>query len=132
MTPLVLTAAPYLGLGGLLLLVLTWRVIAIRRRERIGLGDGGNALLQRRIRAHANCSETLPMQLLLLLALELAGAGPWWLHGCGIAILAGRLLHAIGLSSRSGVSFGRFVGTLLSLLVTAVMAVWLCVTALLA
>lgn len=106
----------YLALGGLLLLVLTVRVIARRREQKIGLGDGGDAVLLRRSRAHGNAVETLPIGLLMLVGLELAGGGAWMLHLLGGMLLLGRVLHAWGLSSRSGVSVGRFHGMLLTML----------------
>ena len=42
--------ALYAGLLGLLMLVLSFRVVAVRRATSIGLGDGGDALLLSRIR----------------------------------------------------------------------------------
>lgn len=107
--------AIYLALNALLLLLLTWRVIARRREARIGLGDGGDSELLRRMRVHGNAVETMPLQLLLLLVLELLGGPAWMLHACGLGIFLARALHAIGLSGSPGVSFGRFWGTLLSL-----------------
>lgn len=109
-------ASLYAALGGLLVLALAIRVIQRRRGAKIGLGDGADADLQRRIRVHANAIEYLPLTLLLLLLLEGGGASPWLLHGLGASMLLGRLLHAWGLSQRSGVSFGRFWGTLLGLI----------------
>ena len=49
--------ALYAGLLGLLILVLAFRVVAVRRATEIGLGDGGNALLLSRIRIHGNAAE---------------------------------------------------------------------------
>ncbi len=44
--------ALYAGLLGLLMLILSFRVVAVRRATSIGLGDGGDALLLSRIRIH--------------------------------------------------------------------------------
>ncbi len=120
----------YGALSGLLLLTLAGTVIARRHSARIGLGDGGDAVLARRIRAHGNAAETLPLGLLLLLLLELGGTAGPWLHGFGAALLLGRLLHAWGLSGSGGVSFGRYYGMLLTLLVLAGMVVLLLLRAL--
>jgi len=114
-------SAIYLALNAWLLLALTLLVIHHRRRAGVGLGDGGDPALQRAIRAHGNAIETMPLQLLLLLLLELAGYGPVWLHLFGAAILASRLLHALGMSRRSGLSRGRFVGTVVSILLMLLM-----------
>lgn len=102
----------YAALAILLLLVLAYRVVQIRRNERIGLGDANHPQLQRRVRAHGNAVENLPIALLGLLMLELWGFHGWILHLLGALLIASRVLHAMGLSSRSGVSFGRFWGTL--------------------
>lgn len=106
----------YLALGGLLILVLTIRVIARRREQKIGIGDGGDAVLIRLGRAHGNAIETLPIGLLMLVGLELAGGGAMLLHLLGGMLLLGRVLHAWGLSARAGVSVGRFHGMLLTML----------------
>lgn len=114
----------YAALAILLLLVLAARVVQSRRREKIGLGDGNSPQLQRRVRAHANAVENLPIALLGLLLLELWGLHGWLLHLLGAVLIISRVLHAVGLSSRSGVSFGRFWGTLgtwLVMLTTAIL-----------
>ena len=118
--------ALYAGLAGLLLLFLSWRVTNFRRSESVGLGDGGNPKLALAIRVQANFVEyTFPI-LLLILVLELNGYSAKKIHALGIALLAARLLHAIGLSQSAGRSFGRFWGTALTwvvLLLTALLAV---------
>ena len=94
--------------------VLLVRVSLARRSRNIGIGSGGDPLLQRRVRVHANFVEQVPMALLLMALAEMAGLTPAWLWGLGIALLLGRVLHAIGLSGSAGYSFGRFTGTALS------------------
>ena len=64
------------------------------------------------------------LPLLLLLVAELNRAPSLLLHAAGIAFLVGRALHAVGLSSSSGYSFGRFTGTLLTWLALIILAVW--------
>ncbi len=113
---------PYIALGALLLVALTIGVIARRRSARVGLGDGGDPVLQRRCRAHGNAAETLPIGLLMLIALELCGTPAHWLHAFGLTLLGGRGLHAWGLLGSAGVSPGRFIGTLLTLLCLLAMA----------
>lgn len=97
-----------------LMLALAARVVFLRRSARVGLGDGGDKVLMRRIRAHGNFVEYVPLALLMLALLELSGVGAYWLWGFGGTLLVGRLLHAYGLSRRSGTSPGRFIGTLLT------------------
>ncbi len=120
----------YAALAILLLLALAARVVQSRRSEKIGLGDGNNPHLQRRVRVHANAVENLPIALLGLLLLELNGFHGWILHLLGALLIASRVLHAIGLSNRSGVSFGRFWGTLGTWLVMLAIAVLLLLCAL--
>jgi uncharacterized membrane protein YecN with MAPEG domain len=78
--PLPSVTALYAGLGALLLIALGARVSMLRRRFKVGLGDGGHVELQRAIRAHANAIEWLLPGLLLLLVAELTRAAPLLLH----------------------------------------------------
>jgi uncharacterized protein len=112
----------YAALGALLILLLVYGVVQRRMQAKVGIGDGGDAVLARRIRAHGNAIETLPVGLLLLLLLELGGLASWALHVFGAVLLVARLLHAWGMSRRSGTSPGRFLGMLLTLIVLAAMA----------
>ena len=86
--------------GALLAPVCLWlslRVIGLRRRGRVPLGTGGDAALERAIRAQANFVEYAPFALLLM-ALAEAGATPGWLlHPMGAALLAGRVAHGWGI-----------------------------------
>ncbi len=121
----------YAGLSGLLLLALSFQVVGLRRKHRVGLGTGQHPDLERIMRVHGNFCEYVPLALLLLLVLELSGAlSPWLLHGLGIILIVGRVLHAVGLSRSAGTSMGRFVGTLLSwlmILISALLAVGIAV-----
>ncbi|MBO9664927.1 MAPEG family protein [Dokdonella sp.] len=117
--------AIYAALAALLVLVLAARVVIARNTRKVGLGDGGDGDLARRIRAHANALENLPLALLLLLLLELNQTQPVLLHGLGIALIVARIAHAIGLSRSSGHSVGRFGGTGLTWLVMLAMALLL-------
>jgi uncharacterized protein len=94
--------ALYASLLGLWLLVLSFRVIRTRGTERVSLGAGGSTLLERRIRAHANFAEYVPVALILIGLLEIAGASAFFLHLLGLLILAGRLLHGYALSFTAG------------------------------
>ena len=72
----------YAGLCVLLVVFLGARVAAWRFRHKIGLGDGGDKELIKRVRAHANATEYLPLALLLLGGMELNGQAydGLWLH----------------------------------------------------
>jgi len=122
--------AIFVALHAILLLALAYRVVAMRRGLKIGLGDGAQELVQQRIRAHANATEYVPVALIELLLLELMGVPALWLYVAGTTLLVGRMLHAAGLSRTSGYSFGRFSGTLLTWLSMLGMVVALLVYAL--
>lgn len=107
----------YAGLASLLLIALSYRVVALRRRHQVGIGTGSVNALERAIRAQANFSEYVPLALLLLALLEMTSAPALLIHALGVALILGRVLHAIGLNRSAGISSGRFVGTLLTWLV---------------
>lgn len=114
----------YAGLCTLLVLVLASRVIARRFSHKIGIGDGGDHELAKRVRTHANAVEYLPLALLLLGGMELNGYPDAVIHGFGITLLISRLLHAWGLSRSSSASPGRLAGTALTLVLMTVMALF--------
>jgi len=114
----------YAALCTLLVLFLAGQVIAARRRYQVGLGDGGNAELARRMRVHANAVEYLPLALLLLGGMELNGYPDPVIHGFGATLFVSRVLHAWGLGRSAGTSVGRFLGTLLTLLLMVAMSLF--------
>ena len=87
----------YASLLALLIIWLSVRVIKLRRAKKVRLGDGGEPELHIAIRAQGNAIEYVPISLILLVLLELSGAHAALVHSGGIAVLAGRLLHARGL-----------------------------------
>ena len=115
----------YAALTALLVMILAVRVVAYRRTARIGLGDGNNPDLLKRIRVHANAVEYVPFYLLLMLILELNQTAPILIHAFGIALIVARLLHAWGVSRHSGVSAGRALGAGLTVLMIVLMALLL-------
>lgn len=90
--------ALYAGLLALLYVVLALRVIGVRRGARIAIGDGGDATLLRRIRVHANFAEYVPLALVLVALAESLKSDPRLLHGFGMLLILGRLVHAFGVS----------------------------------
>ena len=106
----------------LLMLYLAYRVVGHRRASKIGLGTGDDHHLERKMRVHGNFVEYVPMALLMLALLEISGLAAVWLWTLGGALLFARLLHASGLSKKSGYSKGRFYGTLLTWIVLLAMS----------
>jgi uncharacterized membrane protein YecN with MAPEG domain len=77
---------------------LSFAVIGLRRKNKVGLGSGGHEDLERAIRAQGNFAEYVPIGLILIACLELNGA-PWWLVALpGITLIIGRLIHAVGIN----------------------------------
>jgi uncharacterized membrane protein YecN with MAPEG domain len=77
---------------------LSFAVIGLRRKNRVGLGSGGHDDLERAIRAQGNFAEYVPFGLILIACLELNGA-PWWLVAIpGVTLIVGRLIHAKGIN----------------------------------
>ena len=88
----------YAAILGLVFVALSLQTIRLRRRHRVALGDGNQAPLRRAMRVHANFAEYVPLALLLMFFVERCGGSALRIHALGIALLAGRLLHAWGVS----------------------------------
>lgn len=97
-----------------LVTALVMRVVFLRRRYKVGIGSGDHPDLAKAVRAHANAMETIPFAVLLMLIAELAGAHQTLLLAGGSVLVVGRCLHAYGLSSHAGYSFGRFFGMVMT------------------
>lgn len=105
------------GLFVLLMIALKLNVGRVRTAQKVGFGDGGgNEPLMRALRVQGNAVEDVPIQVIGLGALALLGAPALLIHGLGGVLFVSRVLHAVGLGGSTGFSFGRFAGTLGSLL----------------
>ena len=102
--------AIYAGLLTPLLILLSIRVIQQRRGAKVGVGDGGDAILLRRMRVQANFAEYVPFALLLLGLAESVYTWAWYLHLMGLALLLGRLSHAYGVSQSTEIFSFRVSG----------------------
>lgn len=115
--------ALYASLLALVFLTLSFNIIRLRFKLKVGVGDGGKQTLTKAIRAHGNFSEYVPIALILLAGYELSGANSLWLHALGGMLLLGRILHAIGLSKSVGTTIPRFVGTIITFVVMLILAI---------
>jgi uncharacterized membrane protein YecN with MAPEG domain len=114
----------YASLLAVLFLYLSVRVIGGRREQRVELGHGESGELLRRMRVHANFAEYVPFTLLLMGLAESMAPPRIILHMVGITLVAGRLLHAYGLSQTPQILRYRVWGmtlTFVALGVTAMM-----------
>ena len=73
-----------------------------RKKLGVGIGDGGDETLQRRVRAHGNFIEYAPMSLILLGLVEIQGAARSMVLSIGFALALARLLHAAGMLYAAG------------------------------
>ncbi|WP_439815039.1 MAPEG family protein [Zavarzinia sp. CC-PAN008] len=117
------------GLCTLLILFLTFSVIQQRMASKVLLGAGNDPMLERRIRAHGNAVEYIPLGLVLLFLIEAAGWPGWSVHALGAALFLGRTAHGLGLMANGGESPGRFLGMVVTLGYFTVAAVLCLITA---
>jgi len=93
---------------------LTFRVIGVRRKDHILLGDGGDHVMNKKIRGQANAAEQIPISLILLGLSETLLPGMVPLVIAGILVV-GRLMHGTYFAIH-GLNFRlRFYGMLLTL-----------------
>lgn len=104
----------YAALLGLLLVYLSHRVVSLRNKFQIRMGDGGHAELTAAVRSQDGLIEYLPTALLILLMVELLGFSPIVVHLLGVWLVAARLLHLKGQREPSGASRLRRLGTRLT------------------
>ena len=114
--------ALYASLLAFLFLLLTARVISQRREARVEIGHGESRELMRRARVHANFAEYVPLALVLLASAESLKAPALVLHALGLGLVAGRYIHAYGLSQRPHNFRLRVLGMWLTLIAIALLA----------
>jgi uncharacterized membrane protein YecN with MAPEG domain len=112
------------GLLGLVFLALTVRVVARRVSGKIMIGDGGDAQMLERIRAHANFTEHVPLTLILMGGIEYTtGHHSPFLWGAGGLLVLARIAHAIGMSRPAPNPFRAF-GALASWVLILGLSLW--------
>lgn len=121
------------GLLGLIYLGLSGNVSAARQRTKIAFGDGGGrpeaAPLMVAMRMHGNFSEYVPIALILMAGIELAGGRHGLLVILAIILIIARLAHPVGLTRPAPNPF-RLVGILGTWLVILVASLWALILAL--
>lgn len=117
-------SAIFVGLFALVQVPLTVAVGYRRAKTGIQFFDGGDTVLLRRMRAHGNFTETVPITLLAMAAAEYCGAPDGLVVAAGAALAGGRALHYATLV-RSGFGIGRAIGMAVTLLAMATLGGWL-------
>lgn len=121
-----LTITPlYVAIFALLFLPFTFYVGMYRAKSGIFLGHDNDEEMLRRMRAQANFVETVPLALILLIAMEVSGASSTLLHSLGSVLVVGRVAHYLQLSGILKPIILRAGGMLLTIAVYLVGSIWL-------
>ena len=110
--PITLTVA---GVAALVNLWLMIRVGQVRSKADVFVGDGGDEAVIRRMRAHANFGESLPIILILIAGIELTTGSTIWLWIVSGLYMLGRVAHGLGMDG-GAFAKGRFAGTIVTML----------------
>jgi uncharacterized protein len=108
--------------AALINLWLVMRISKLRHAAKISVGDGGNDQLVCRMRAQANFIENVPVTLILIALIELAGKGGAWLALVGALFMVSRIAHPLGMD-RPAPNALRAGGTTVTMLVQLGLAV---------
>jgi uncharacterized membrane protein YecN with MAPEG domain len=112
----------YAALLAGLFLFLSVRVIGWRRERRVEFGHGEDFELLRRMRVHANFAEYVPFALLLMALAESMAPPNLLLHASGIVLVAGRIIHAYGVSQSPPMMRLRTYGMAMTIAAIAIAA----------
>ena len=107
--------ALWTGLSLLLILWLSMRISAGRRKLKVSVGDGGHASLTAATRAFGNAIEYIPVALVALAVVAVFYSAAV-VHVLGGAFFLGRVLHAWGMGQEKQPAMGRMLGMLLTYL----------------
>lgn len=118
--PITLASAAALGAINLWL---ASRIVRMRLKDEVLIGDGGDDLLAGRMRAHANLVEYAPFVLLLLALIELARGGGVVLAAAASLFVLARIAHPMGMDLRRS-NPARAGGAVLTWLVLAFLVGW--------
>jgi uncharacterized protein len=105
----------YSALLALLFVALSVRTLRMRHKLKIAIGDNGSQAMLRAMRVHSNFAEYVPISLLLIYFVEVAGAPSLLVHGLGLSLLVGRAVHAYGVSQVNENYRLRVIGMALTL-----------------
>ena len=117
--------ASFAGLLALFFIALSVVVIVRRYQTKTAVGAGNDDQMQRRMRAHANFAEYTPFMLLLMMIVEMGGAGKLLLCALGTTYCLGRVSHAYSMlcyEPRHGRIIFRQIGTVTTFTVLGILA----------
>jgi len=103
----------------ILCLILIKQVVAERQATKTSLGDGGEASLERKIRAHGNLTENAPLFVILIGIAELHADSSIIVAVLALAFVLGRIAHGYALAFTENFPKGRFLGMVTTLTTTS-------------
>jgi len=115
----------YVAVLGLMFIPFTAYVGAYRAKNNILIMDGGDPEMTRRIRAQANFIETVPLAVILIILMEINGAGSTWLHSLGAVLVVARFVHYLTMVTNPANAVPRALGMLGTISVYLVSSIWL-------
>ncbi len=99
----------------------TWAAIVESMTQKLVVTKANDdGVLQRKVRAHENFAEYVPLGLLFIVTLELMHSQSWLVWLLGGTLTVARIAHAWGLIKTYGPSPGRAIGFFLTLFVYVV------------
>lgn len=116
----------YAAVFAFIFVVLSARVILLRRRLRIAIGSSDEESIKRAIRVHGNFSEYVPFALLLLWMFEGMTHLMWLVNILAITLLVGRIIHAYGVSQIRENFVFRVTGMAMTFTMMTITAIRVC------
>lgn len=119
--------ALYASILAIMFLVISYRLVFLRYRLYIPIGDGGHDEMKKLLQVRGNMIDYVPLILLMMYILENFGMPDELLHLLGISVVVSRLLQGWGLSMSTGASIGRISGGILmhlALICAAFLCLW--------
>jgi uncharacterized membrane protein YecN with MAPEG domain len=110
MTPV---QAAAMNIGLLTLLMMALKMYVGGRRGKLKLPSGQtNDEFNLAQRVQMNAVEDVPVLMVGIGALAALGMSAWYIHMVGLGLLVARIMHATGLARSNGITIGRLVGTI--------------------
>ncbi len=130
MTDLPITSATAV-FAGIMILLLTMKVIRLRRGGGVVLGDNDDRVLTKAIRGHANAAEQLPIALIIMGLAEAQSGNTALLVLAALLLVTGRTMHAVYFAIHGTHWRLRMYGMLLTLIAQGLLVLVLALTILL-
>lgn len=112
----------FVAIFALFQLTITMMVGFARQKKNVHFYDDGDVDLRRRVRAHGNFTETVPITLLAMAGAEIIGTPTALIWAAGITLLVGRLWHYYVIRT-IGWSYARAYSMLLTFIAMAGLAI---------